>query len=157
MWLSWVRARRVSELLRSLATNHNVELDVTGIEPLTANVDSAQLQQVLAILVVNAIQAMPDGGTVSIGLEQRPAQPPGAANASEASYCCISVRDEGIGMNDDDRQHVFEPFFTTKDVGEGTGLGLSVSYGIVQDHDGWIDVQSDPGQGSCFTVFLPSS
>jgi signal transduction histidine kinase len=52
-------------------------------------------------------------------------------------------------------QHLFEPFYTTKQLGEGTGLGLSVSHGILQDHDGWIDVESEPGKGSCFTVYLP--
>jgi signal transduction histidine kinase len=144
------------DLLRSLATKHNVELVVSGNESLTANVDAAQIQQVVTNLVVNAIQAMPDGGTVSIDVQQRRAQPPGVTDATEETYCCLAVRDEGRGVSDDDRRHLFEPFFTTKDVGEGTGLGLSVSYGIVQDHHGWIDVKSEPGKGSCFTVFLPS-
>ena len=148
-------ASQCVELLRSLATKHNIELVVSGNQSLTANVDADQIQQVLTNLVVNAIQAMPDGGTVSIDLTQVRAQPPGATDANEEAYCCISISDEGVGINDDDRQHLFEPFFTTKDVGEGTGLGLSVSYGIVQDHDGWIDVQSEKGCGSRFTVFLP--
>jgi signal transduction histidine kinase len=66
------------------------------------------------------------------------------------------VRDTGGGISEKHRQRLFEPFFTTKDVGEGTGLGLSVSLGIVREHGGWISVASTPGVGSCFSVFLPS-
>lgn len=150
-------ADQCAELLRSMATKQNVQLVVNGEGPLMANVDPAQMQQVLTNLVVNSIQAMPAGGTVSIELEHKSTQPPGAPNASTEPYCCLSVSDEGVGISAEDRQHLFEPFFTTKDVGEGTGLGLSVSYGIVQDHDGWIVVQSVPGRGSRFTVFLPSN
>ena len=67
----------------------------------------------------------------------------------------VSVQDQGHGVAGEHLPHLFEPFFTTKDVGEGTGLGLSVSYGIAQDHGGWIDVSSEPGQGSRFTLYLP--
>jgi two-component system NtrC family sensor kinase len=67
----------------------------------------------------------------------------------------IEVRDEGSGIAPDALPHIFEPFFTTKDVGEGTGLGLSVAYGIVKDHGGWIDVASRFGEGSAFTIWLP--
>ena len=68
---------------------------------------------------------------------------------------CIEVRDQGEGIAADHLPRIFEPFFTTKQVGEGTGLGMSVSYGIVREHGGWIDVESTPGQGSRFTVCLP--
>ncbi|MEZ4311906.1 MAG: ATP-binding protein [Polyangiaceae bacterium] len=71
-------------------------------------------------------------------------------------YLWVRVEDTGEGIAGDVIEHVFEPFFTTKDVGEGTGLGLSVSYGIVEDHGGFIDVQSKVGEGSRFTVFLPA-
>ncbi len=73
----------------------------------------------------------------------------------EGEYLCLSVTDEGTGIVEEHRQHVFEPFFTTKDVGEGTGLGLAIVYGIIAEHDGWIDVTSEVGKGSCFSVYLP--
>jgi signal transduction histidine kinase len=69
----------------------------------------------------------------------------------------IEVRDTGSGMDEATRSRVFEPFYTTKEVGDGTGLGLSVSWGIVREHGGWIDVASTPGAGSTFTVYLPRS
>ena len=148
-------AEQCLELLRSLAAKQGVQLMIDAGPALTANVDASQIQQVLTNLVVNAIQSMPEGGTVTIRMEQMRVRSPAVADAQEGDYCCIAISDEGIGIAQSDRGHLFEPFFTTKDVGEGTGLGLSVSYGIVQDHNGWIDVQSEPGSGSCFTVFLP--
>ena len=66
----------------------------------------------------------------------------------------IDVQDEGVGILEEHVAHVFEPFFTTKDVGSGTGLGLAVAYGIVRDHGGWIEVETEPGRGSLFRVFL---
>jgi signal transduction histidine kinase len=73
----------------------------------------------------------------------------------EAEWVRVDVADEGEGIAPDVLHRVFEPFFTTKDVGEGTGLGLSVSYGLIRDHGGWISVSSEPGSGSCFSIFLP--
>ena len=67
----------------------------------------------------------------------------------------IGIEDQGPGIAPDVREHLFEPFFTTKDVGEGTGLGLSIAYGIVQEHEGWIDVTSEPGKGARFDVYVP--
>lgn len=143
------------ELLQSLAKKHQVTVTIDGEATLAAHVDAGQIQQVLTNLIVNAIQAISDQGTVTVALHQQLAQRPDAASNQKETYCCISVTDNGAGIREQDREHLFEPFFTTKDVGEGTGLGLSVSYGIIQDHGGWIDVQSEPGQGSCFTVYLP--
>jgi signal transduction histidine kinase len=73
----------------------------------------------------------------------------------EAGFVKLFVKDNGSGIADDKLAHVFEPFFTTKDIGEGTGLGLSVAYGIVREHGGWIGVVSRPGAGSCFSIYLP--
>jgi len=86
-----------------------------------------------------------------------PATRPGAAGtaADPRSFVCITISDQGSGMGEDTLERVFEPFFTTKDVGEGTGLGLAVAYGIVQEHGGFITVQSKLGEGSRFEVYLP--
>ena len=88
-------------------------------------------------------------------MRRQTARPPEGDGGHETEYHCIEIRDHGVGIPADHLEHLFEPFFTTKEVGEGTGLGLSIAYGIVQEHGGWIDVASRPGEGSCFTVFLP--
>ncbi|MDB4958793.1 MAG: histidine kinase [Myxococcales bacterium] len=109
----------------------------------------------LTNLVVNAIHAMPDGGTVEISTRHAEQVPPPYVEGGTSSWMAIEVRDTGVGMDDATRERIFEPFFTTKQVGEGTGLGLSVTWGIVREHHGWIDVQSTLGHGSTFTVYLP--
>ena len=106
--------------------------------------DAAQLQQVVVNLVVNAVQAMPTGGTLTIGTDTTPAG------------VTLSVEDTGLGMSEEMHSQIFMPFFTTKDVGKGTGLGLSVVQGIVSAHEGKIDVSSAPGKGTRFDVFLPA-
>jgi signal transduction histidine kinase len=106
-------------------------------------------------LVINAIHAMPDGGTVSIAARVVEQQPPPYVESAARTWVSIAVRDTGHGMDADTRERIFEPFFTTKAVGDGTGLGLSVSWGIVREHGGWIDVQSALGKGATFTVHLP--
>ena len=68
----------------------------------------------------------------------------------------LTVKDEGDGIAEENIEHLFEPFFTTKGVGEGTGLGLSIAYGIIKEHDGWIDVESVLGKGTCFSVYIPA-
>jgi len=110
-------------------------------------VDPDQIKQVLLNLLQNGIQAMPDGGilTLSSGYQLREGR----------SGVAITVKDTGEGIPADDSERIFDPFFTTRPVGEGTGLGLFVSYGIVSDHGGDIDFESQPGTGSCFTVWLP--
>jgi two-component system NtrC family sensor kinase len=128
-------------------------------ENLLVPADDGQLTQVLANLVVNAIQATPAGGEVTIAARVVDQAPPpyvgGAAPSGGAAWMAIEVRDTGSGMDEITRSRVFEPFYTTKEVGDGTGLGLSVSWGIVREHGGWIDIASAPGAGSTFTVYLP--
>jgi signal transduction histidine kinase len=148
-------AARTVEMLGALARTRGITLAVEGPETaLPAEVDPAQLQQVLTNLVLNGLQAMPDGGRLTIRLDRRHAVPPPDLGGPPADFAAMSVEDEGAGIAPEHLAHVFEPFFTTKDVGEGTGLGLSVAWGIVRDHGGWIDVDSEPGRGSRFTVLL---
>jgi signal transduction histidine kinase len=148
--------RQTIELLHGLAEKQRVEIRVTGDDqPIVARVDANQIQQVLTNILVNAIQAMPDGGTVTVALGRRMDGQPDDAACPRRPLVCLAVSDEGVGMEPEQVEQIFEPFFTTKDVGEGTGLGLSIAYGIVQEHDGWIEVSSRPGQGSRFEVCLP--
>jgi signal transduction histidine kinase len=148
--------RQTMDLLGRLAEERNVRLCFApDSEPATAEVDVGQIQQVLINLIMNAVQAMPQGGKAEVAVGRTTARPPGQDDDGETTYFSIEVRDEGVGIPEQNLPHLFEPFFTTKDVGEGAGLGLSISYGIVQEHGGWIDVTSRPGEGSCFTVYLP--
>jgi CheY-like chemotaxis protein len=122
--------------------------------------DKTQIEQVLTNLIINAKDAMPTGGDLYFKTENvfydeynkkmYPEFKPG-------SYAKISITDTGMGIPKDVRDHIFEPFFTTKDVGKGTGLGLATVYGIVKNHNGYIYVYSEPGEGSTFSIYLPST
>jgi signal transduction histidine kinase len=118
-----------------------------------AMVDGGQLEQVCANVIVNAIHATEPGGRIELHVEPEHASPPDGAGAIDA--VCIRVRDDGAGIAAEHLPHIFEPFFTTKDVGQGTGLGLSVAYGIVREHGGWMTVESAPNQGTEFAIHLP--
>ncbi|MEZ4334599.1 MAG: ATP-binding protein [Myxococcota bacterium] len=122
-------------------------------------VDQVQIQQVLVNLLVNARDAMPEGGRIRIGAERR------HLTAAEAQleglderrdYVVLSVEDTGCGMDAETQRRVFEPFFTTKPVGQGTGLGLAMAYGIVRQSGGAITIESAPGEGAVFRVLLPA-
>jgi PAS domain S-box-containing protein len=113
--------------------------------------DPVQLQQILMNLCLNARDAMPEGGALT--LETANAEPDPRAGAR--GLVRLSVTDTGTGMTDEVRAKIFDPFFTTKGVGQGTGLGLAVVYGVAKAHGGWVDVTSAPGAGSRFDVFLP--
>ena len=148
--------RETVQILDPLSRKHGVQLLVTeSSQPMSACVDTGQIQQVLTNLVVNAIQATPSGGRVTIGITKEHRQPPATEGSPPSDYFCLAVVDTGQGIAEDVRDRLFEPFVTTKDVGQGTGLGLSIAYGIVREHGGWIDVQSKIGHGSQFRVFLP--
>jgi PAS domain S-box-containing protein len=121
--------------------------------------DSTMIEQVLMNLCVNARDAMPQGGTLTI--QTRSAQIDAAyctnrAFARQGKFVVLSVSDTGCGIDEETLNHIFEPFFTTKDVGTGTGLGLATVHGIVRQHDGWVEVLSQSGQGAKFSVFLPA-
>ncbi|HXD87472.1 MAG TPA: ATP-binding protein [Urbifossiella sp.] len=118
--------------------------------------DAVQVQQILMNLCLNARDAMPEGGTIAIEAWNAEV-PPGAHidGPGAEGYICLSVADSGQGMSDEVRAKVFEPFFTTKEIGRGTGLGLSMVYGVAKAHGGWVECHSVPGSGSRFDVYLP--
>jgi two-component system NtrC family sensor kinase len=149
-------AEKVVALLQQMADKRGVRLIVTqGSDDYVAQTDEGQIQQVLMNIVANAIQATDRDGSAVIDLKRCRARPPADLGREARDYFCISVKDTGCGMDSATMARVFEPFFTTKEVGEGTGLGLSVAYGIVREHDGFIQVESQLGHGSTFTVYLP--
>jgi signal transduction histidine kinase len=149
-------ARKTLSFLEPMAQKRSVKLGgLDRRDSLVTEVDPDQVQQVLTNLVVNAIQATGPGGSVEIVVADKVVQPPPDRGGAPGKWHCIEVRDTGVGIAPDDLLQLFEPFFTTKSVGEGTGLGLSVAWGIVRECGGWIEVQSQVGKGSCFAVFLP--
>ncbi|MHB8765790.1 MAG: hybrid sensor histidine kinase/response regulator [Deferrisomatales bacterium] len=121
--------------------------------------DPAQLQQVLANLVVNARDALPAGGRIRVvvrPLRVEPGDRPPVPGMEPGLWLSLSVGDTGPGIAPEHLPHIFEPFYTTKGPGQGTGLGLAQVYGLVRQHDGFIDVASQPGRGAMFTVYLPA-
>jgi len=146
-------AEEVALLLEGMARRQNVQIEL-DLQPCAGlRGDSEQLRQALTNLTVNGIEAMERGGTLKLSLREREAAPRDSARLRRC--CAISIEDEGPGVEAELRERVFEPFFTTKDVGKGTGLGLAVTHGIVSDHRGWITVESEPGSGARFTIYLP--
>jgi signal transduction histidine kinase len=116
------------------------------------------MQQVIMNLAVNARDAMPEGGHLHISLNRLQLEDKAVLPIPEmtpGTWVQIEVTDSGTGIPEDALSHIFEPFFTTKEVGKGTGLGLAQVYGIVQQHDGYIDVSSWPGEGTTFRLYLP--
>jgi signal transduction histidine kinase/CheY-like chemotaxis protein len=125
---------------------------------LNLSVDPGQLQQVIVNLIVNARDAMPDGGRIVIGTRNVDRLPAAAGAVGRGGPCvALTVTDTGTGMSPQIRAQVFEPFFTTKREGKGTGLGLAMVYGIVRQSGGWIDVDSELGAGTTFTLYFPAT
>ncbi len=120
--------------------------------------DPNQLHQVLLNICVNARDAMPFGGTLSISLDTVSREYLAAKhNANGVSkYIRLEIRDTGMGMDDETRARIFEPFFSTKGIGKGTGLGLAVVYGIIESHHGFVEVKSEKGKGTAFSIFFPA-
>ncbi len=117
----------------------------------------SQLLQAVMNLVVNALQASSTGGNVTLATRVVEVLPPREHGGPSGQWAVLSVHDDGPGMEPEVSARVFEPFFTTKAVGEGTGLGLSVAYGIARDNGGWIEVETRPRDGSTFSLYLPAT
>ena len=150
--------RHLSAMLRRLIGEH-IELRCEFQEHLVSiHGDAGCVEQVLINLAVNARDAMPGGGQLIIRTANTMVNPVQVARNPEARpgpHVCVTVTDTGHGMIPSVMQRIFEPFFTTKDVGKGTGLGLATAYGIMKQHNGWIEVASQVGQGSTFSLFFP--
>jgi signal transduction histidine kinase len=130
-----------------------VEHAAADLRPIPGDPD--EIQQVCLNLLMNAIQAMKDGGTLTIEMEQVVRRKEGLALSPPSPYLMLQVSDTGPGIPAADREKIFEAFFTTKEPGQGSGLGLAVSNGIVKDHEGWIEVGDAPQGGAVLRVFLP--
>jgi len=141
-------------LSRLLKPSRSLELSLTA-ETANIRVDPIQIQQVLLNLTINARDAMPEGGTATISTGVRMARADNNSNTAPTPHALLTLSDNGSGMDEEVRAHIFEPFFTTKETDKGTGLGLALVYGVVQQSGGFIRVHSSPGLGSTFEVFLP--
>ncbi len=153
----------VSNLLPMLAQLAGDQIDLrfeySSVAPVV-EADERMIEQALMNLVVNARDAMPGGGLLAIRLTSIEAGIEPVKERSpvrQGKFVCLSVADTGCGMDQSTMDRIFEPFFTTKEAGKGTGLGLAAVHGIVVQHRGWIEVQSQPGQGAAFNIFLPAA
>jgi two-component system cell cycle sensor histidine kinase/response regulator CckA len=147
------------KMLRRLIGEH-IELEIqtqSDLQPVFA--DLVQIEQVLMNLCVNARDAMPNGGKITLATQNYRVSQAEAESfpwTKEGDYILLSVTDTGVGIPPELQDRIFEPFFTTKEVGEGTGLGLATVYAIVKQHNGWINLVSELGQGSTFQIYFPA-
>ena len=150
----------LNKMLERVLGEHVTFVWLPGSSELWVEADPAMLDQLVMNLCLNAKDALPHGGTLTLETSLAEFTAENAKLHPEArpgQFACLRISDTGIGMNADVLQHLFEPFFTTKEIGKGTGLGLASSYGIVTQHQGWINVESVLGQGSSFRIYLPLS
>jgi signal transduction histidine kinase/CheY-like chemotaxis protein len=151
-------ATNVTDMLGPLLGESIVVRRSLAQNPLHVLADAAMIEQIVVNLAVNARDAMPHGGDLMITtreVEVREADVQAKAERHAGKFARLSVADTGCGMDAAVIGHLFEPFFTTKEVGKGVGLGLATVYGMVQQHQGWIEVESQPGKGACFHILLP--
>jgi signal transduction histidine kinase len=140
-----------------LGAGVTLELELAA-EPATLVADPNRIEQAVLNLVVNARDAMPEGGRITVRVDETELDETGALAFVEGKagrYARLSVADTGTGIDEQTRTRLFEPFFTTKEQGKGTGLGLSIVYGIVKQSGGYITVTSEPGRGATFLIYLP--
>jgi nitrogen-specific signal transduction histidine kinase/ActR/RegA family two-component response regulator len=162
-----VEPLEINELITDLLTmlrrllRENIEVSFhDSAEALWVNADAGMMGQVVMNLCLNARDAMPQGGRLTIATsmaELRAGEEKACRDFQPLRFVCLSISDTGCGMDQTVLRKIFEPFFTTKEVGRGTGLGLATAFGIVQQHHGWIEVDSVVGCGSSFQVFLPEA
>jgi len=139
---------------KDITIHRDLSEDLFAIEA-----DHGQIEQVLLNLFVNAADAMPDGGDLSLktmnatheDMKEKPYDP------NPGNYVLLKAIDTGMGMEEEVQKRIFDPFFTTKEMGRGTGLGLASAYGIIKNHGGYVDVQSEKGHGTTFSIYLPAS
>jgi signal transduction histidine kinase/CheY-like chemotaxis protein len=146
-------------MLRRLISEDIELVTVLGENACQTKVDPGQLEQVIINLAVNARDAMPEGGRLTIATREVTLDERACAaihDARPGSFVCLSIEDTGSGIEREVIDQIFEPFFSTKGPTKGTGLGLAVVYGIIRQHGGWINVYSEPNQGTAFKVYLPS-
>ena len=144
----------MAKMLRRLIGEHITVVTALSHNAAWVNVDRGQLEQVVLNLAVNARDAMPNGGHLTLATDHVDVHAEGQRLPC-GSFVALVVSDTGIGMDAATQEHIFEPFYTTKPVGEGTGLGLSTVYGVVEQHGGHISVDSVPGEGTTFRIHLP--
>ena len=150
-------ANAVRMLGRTLGENIHIQLNLTA-EPAAILADPGMMDQILLNLAVNARDAMPSSGHLVIQIDVVEFDELAASHLPQArpgSFVRLSVGDNGCGIPKDILPRIFEPFFTTKDVGKGTGLGLATVFGITEQHQGWIEVESEPGRGTTFRLYFP--
>jgi CheY-like chemotaxis protein len=160
-----VRTVDINELVEKTARNFGqtrkrIETHLTLAANLPAvDVDNSQIEQVLENVLVNAADAMPGGGylTLKSNLVSHKDMAGHVLDPKPGSYVMLTVTDTGIGMNEETRARTFEPFFTTKDKAQASGLGLTSAYGIIEGHGGYIDVESREGEGTTFNIYLKAS
>jgi signal transduction histidine kinase len=149
---------KMQEMLQRMI-GEDIELLVNLQEDLhSVRADPGQIEQIILNLAVNARDAMGEGGTLALqtaNVAVGKRKPRSISALDSGDYCVLNVRDTGSGMSRETRRRLFEPFFTTKDTGKGTGLGLATVYGIVRQSNGTIFVDSEPGEGTAFTIYLP--
>jgi two-component system cell cycle sensor histidine kinase/response regulator CckA len=152
--------RRVEKLIERLIGE---DIEITQVlrgEPLPIKADAGQIEQILINLATNARDAMPQGGKLTMGtgvVELGNEYVKEHGYGKPGKYAYLTVTDTGTGMDMKTAERIFEPFFTTKSTGKGTGLGLAIVYGIVKQHNGYINVYSKPGMGATFDIYLPLS
>ncbi|MCA9730121.1 MAG: hypothetical protein KC729_20725, partial [Candidatus Eisenbacteria bacterium] len=147
--------RNAVELLEVRFEQQQIQVVENGESPIPMiPADPLRLQEVFLNILGNAADAMPSGGTIHTEIRQSERTAP-QDPSHQQPVLAVRIRDVGTGIAPEHLTRVFDPFFTTKDVGRGTGLGLSVAYGIVREHGGWMEVESNPDRGACFSVYLP--